>query len=59
MDLGINFFDTADVYNNGKSEEILGKAIKGRDHAILRHLILVAINEHEENAALKNFQPIS
>lgn len=27
-DAGINFFDTADVYSNGKSEEILGKAIK-------------------------------
>jgi aryl-alcohol dehydrogenase-like predicted oxidoreductase len=27
---GINFIDTADVYSNGKSEEILGKALKGR-----------------------------
>ncbi|KAF9972644.1 hypothetical protein BGZ73_004208 [Actinomortierella ambigua] len=27
-DAGINFFDTADVYSNGMSEEILGKAIK-------------------------------
>lgn len=25
---GVNFFDTADVYSNGVSEEILGKAIK-------------------------------
>lgn len=29
-DLGINFFDTADVYSNGRSEEILGRAIEGR-----------------------------
>lgn len=29
IDLGINFFDTADVYGNGKSEEILGKALGG------------------------------
>jgi len=28
-DLGINFFDCADVYNNGKSEEILGRLIAG------------------------------
>lgn len=28
LDLGINFFDTADVYSHGKSEEILGKAIQ-------------------------------
>lgn len=26
-EIGINFFDTANVYNNGKSEEILGKYI--------------------------------
>ena len=29
LDLGINFFDTADVYSNGKSEQIVGKALKG------------------------------
>ncbi len=29
FDLGINFFDTADVYNAGEAEKSLGKAIKG------------------------------
>ena len=28
LDAGINFFDSADVYSNGVSEEILGRAIK-------------------------------
>jgi 1-deoxyxylulose-5-phosphate synthase len=28
LELGINFFDTADVYSNGKSEEVVGKALK-------------------------------
>lgn len=28
LELGINFFDTADMYSNGKSEEILGRALK-------------------------------
>jgi aryl-alcohol dehydrogenase-like predicted oxidoreductase len=28
LDAGVNFFDTADVYSQGASEEILGKAIK-------------------------------
>lgn len=28
FDLGINFFDTADVYNAGEAEKALGKAIK-------------------------------
>src|SRR2546421_8583533 len=26
-ELGVNFFDTADVYGNGRSEEVLGKAL--------------------------------
>ena len=30
LDLGINFFDTADVYGVGHSEELLGKAMRGR-----------------------------
>jgi aryl-alcohol dehydrogenase-like predicted oxidoreductase len=30
LDLGINFIDTADVYANGRSEETLGEALKGR-----------------------------
>ena len=35
-DVGINFFDTANVYNNGRSEEILGKLIAGcRDELVL------------------------
>ncbi|GGG78801.1 aldo/keto reductase [Paenibacillus radicis (ex Gao et al. 2016)] len=36
LDEGINFIDTADVYSMGESEEIVGKALKGRrDHVIL------------------------
>lgn len=30
LDLGINFLDTADIYDNGHNEELIGKAIKGR-----------------------------
>jgi aryl-alcohol dehydrogenase-like predicted oxidoreductase len=30
FDLGLNFFDTADVYARGTSEEILGRLIQGR-----------------------------
>ncbi len=30
LDAGVNFVDTADVYSNGESEEIVGKALKGR-----------------------------
>ncbi|MBN9084739.1 MAG: aldo/keto reductase [Rhizobiales bacterium 62-17] len=35
LEAGVNLFDTADVYSNGASEEILGAAIKGRRDAIL------------------------
>ena len=31
-DQGINFIDTADVYTNGRSEEIVGEAIAGNRH---------------------------
>ena len=30
LDAGINFVDTADVYSDGESEQIVGKALKGR-----------------------------
>ncbi|WP_433362713.1 aldo/keto reductase [Actinoplanes sp. CA-142083] len=30
LDAGVNFVDTADVYSQGESEEIVGKALKGR-----------------------------
>jgi aryl-alcohol dehydrogenase-like predicted oxidoreductase len=36
MELGINFIDTADVYNHGRSEEVLGLALVGRwDQVVL------------------------
>jgi aryl-alcohol dehydrogenase (NADP+) len=30
LEAGINFFDTADIYSNGASEQVLGRAIKDR-----------------------------
>ncbi|SDT16527.1 aldo/keto reductase [Microlunatus soli] len=35
LDAGINFVDTADIYSDGESEEIVGKAIKGRRDEIV------------------------
>src|SRR5256885_14540382 len=37
LDAGINFIDTADVYSQGESEEIVGKALAGskRDDVVL------------------------
>jgi len=35
LEAGVTLFDTADVYSDGASEEVLGKAIKGRRDRVL------------------------
>jgi aryl-alcohol dehydrogenase-like predicted oxidoreductase len=35
LDAGINFVDTADVYSNGESEVMTGKALAGRRHDVV------------------------
>ncbi len=35
LEAGLNMFDTADIYSDGKAEEILGQAIKGRRDQVL------------------------
>jgi len=45
LDTGINFVDTADAYSRGESEEIVGKALKGRRDSVV--------------LATKAFQPMS
>lgn len=40
LELGINFFDTADMYSNGASEEILGRAL--RDFGVSRERVVIA-----------------
>lgn len=44
LDLGINFFDTANVYSHGVSEEILGRALK--DY-VNRDEIVIATKVHQ------------
>lgn len=52
---GINFFDTANIYSNGQSEIVLGKAIKKFD--MPRSRIVVATKVHiltmEEDISFK------
>jgi len=38
FELGINFFDTADTYRFGQSEELIGRVFKGR-----RNQLIIAI----------------
>jgi aryl-alcohol dehydrogenase-like predicted oxidoreductase len=36
LDLGVNFIDTADVYQSGRSEKFIGQALDGRrDQALI------------------------
>src|SRR3954462_9757718 len=46
LDAGINFVDTADIYSAGESEEIVGKALKGRrDDVVLATKLGVPMGE--------------
>ena len=50
LDAGINVIDTADVYARGESEEIVGKAIKGRrDEVVLATKFHGAMDDHDPN----------
>ena len=35
LDVGVNFFDTADAYGNGRSERVLGRALAGRREQVV------------------------
>ncbi|MDF2901834.1 MAG: aldo/keto reductase, partial [Phenylobacterium sp.] len=46
LEAGVNLFDTADVYSNGASEEILGEALQGlRDQALISTKLGLPIGE--------------
>ncbi|MGH6998177.1 MAG: aldo/keto reductase, partial [Phenylobacterium sp.] len=46
LEAGLNLFDTADVYSNGASEEILGAALQGlRDQALISTKIGLPMGE--------------
>ena len=54
-DLGINFFDTANVYSIGKSEEILGRALKdyaNRDKVVIATKVFGKMREGPNGAGL-------
>jgi aryl-alcohol dehydrogenase-like predicted oxidoreductase len=47
MDLGINFFDTADIYGGGGNEKLLGRALQGkRQRAVIATKFGFVGNEH-------------
>lgn len=59
LELGINFLDTADVYARGKSEEILGKLIKGRrDELVIATKFVGRMHDTDPNAKGASYRHI-
>lgn len=55
LDLGINSFDTANVYNQGNSERVLGKALKelsNRDEIVLAPKVFNPVSDKPNRAGL-------
>lgn len=53
IDMGINFFDTADYYSEGRSEQILGKAIGGRrDQLVIATKVYFPMGEGVNDSGL-------
>ena len=54
IDSGINFFDTANVYQQGASEEMLGEALRGRrrDEVILASKVRGKMGEGADQSGL-------
>ncbi|HEX6386082.1 MAG TPA: aldo/keto reductase [Anaerolineae bacterium] len=53
LESGINFFDTADAYSNGVSEEVTGRALRDfarREEVVLATKVYFATNEEDPNA---------
>lgn len=57
LDAGVNLFDTADIYSDGLSEEILGKAISGkqRDKILLSTKATFTFGEGPNNQGSSRF----
>jgi len=56
LELGINYFDTADIYSGGKSEEVLGRALKdfgpGRDRVVIATKVYMAMSDDPNDRGL-------
>jgi aryl-alcohol dehydrogenase (NADP+) len=56
LEFGINYFDTADMYSVGRSEEVLGRALKdfgpGRDRIIIATKVYHAMSDDPNDRGL-------
>lgn len=60
LDLGINFFDTADVYSNGVSERHVGKALRDRrDQGLIGSKVAIKMGEGPNDRGLSRHHILS
>ena len=60
LDAGINYFDTADVYSDGESERMLGKALASeRQHTIISTKIGIRSSKHLNDAGFSRHYLLS
>src|SRR2546422_10247378 len=56
LELGINYFDTADMYSVGKSEEVLGRALKdfgpGRERLVIATKVYMPMSDDPNDRGL-------
>ncbi len=56
LDLGVNFFDTANVYSNGRSEEIVGELLKDhRDDVVIATKVRLSTGEGPNREGLSRY----
>jgi aryl-alcohol dehydrogenase (NADP+) len=56
LDLGVNFFDTANVYSNGKSEEIVGELLRDhRDDVVIATKVRLKVGEGPNREGLSRY----
>jgi aryl-alcohol dehydrogenase (NADP+) len=56
VDLGVNFFDTANLYSNGRSEEIVGELLKGqRDDVVIATKVRLKVGEGPNKEGLSRY----
>jgi aryl-alcohol dehydrogenase-like predicted oxidoreductase len=61
LDVGINFFDTANVYNQGESEKIVGRALKAngrRDDVVLATKVYGRMGERPNDGGVSRYHII-
>src|SRR5713101_3191425 len=56
IDLGVNFFDTANLYSDGRSEEIVGELLKDqRDDVVIASKVRLKVGEGPNKEGLSRY----